>query len=539
MSWVSKLVYLRYRILIIVAASFSIAFISFAIILLRHQRDIYDENLLFNVTSVSQTILKSLEQDMMTNDTSGISRTLEAIGQQDVIAEIRIFNHQGQVRASMTPKDVGITRFDNSTAVQCSVCHASIGEYDKAEDLYTYKPGKADDGLLGAIIPIRNQPRCASAACHPHEGSQEILGFLELEVRRKNLQDSIDTSRKYVLAISALFLLVFPIGIMIFIRKYVTRPLKQLVDSTKKVSRGDFELDLPLHSSDEIGELAKSFNEMVGRIQRFQEELETLNRNLEIRVASETGKLKVAQQQIVQAEKMSSIGRLAAVIAHEINNPIAGLVTFTRLLLKQLDKKVFDDIEKAKMKERLALMESEAVRCGGIVSELLTFTREAKKMMECRLEEIIRRSASIVDLKARDNNSQITLDIGENLPSLLCDPGKIQQVLMVLLHNAIEAMPMGGETQIKARAVEDNVIELRVSDDGIGIPKEHLPHVFEPFYSSKDQGQSVGIGLFVAYGVIDQHHGTIEVISEPGNGTEVIVRLPGVGTPSSTERENP
>ncbi len=539
-KWFSKLAYIRYRILIIVAASFSIAFFLFAIIILGHQASIYNADLLFNVQSVSDTILKSLEQDMMTNDTISINRTLEAIGEQEVIKELRILNHNGgEVRASMKKQEVGKRFFLQDTAPQCASCHGRDMAENKLSKMLTYEPQPAENGVLGAIIPIRNQLRCSNAACHAHDANQKILGILDVGVCRKQMRDSIRASRIEVLIISALFVLIFPIGIMVFIGRYVTRPLKQLVDSTKKVARGDFHLDLPIHSSDEIGELGISFNMMVGQISKFKEELESLNRGLEKRVEREAGKLKVAQQQVVQAEKMSSIGRLAAVIAHEINNPIAGLVTFARLLLKQLEKPIISETEREKMRERLSLMESEAVRCGGIVSELLTFTREDKKMVDDDLAKIITRSASIVDLRAKEQHVQIRLELEDDLPLIYCDPSKIQQVLMVLLHNAIEAMPGGGEVRIRARKMDGGQIELCVSDDGIGIPKENLPHVFEPFYSSKNHGQSVGIGLFVAYGIIEQHNGTIAVASEENRGTQVVVRLPTGRAPNTRISEIP
>jgi len=329
------------------------------------------------------------------------------------------------------------------------------------------------------------------------------------------------------MVMSVLLVILVPGLIMLIITRYVVKPLDNLVEGTVRVARGEMNVNLPVNSKDEIGKLAISFNRMVEQVEQFQRELRAMNENLERRVEQKAEKLKVAQRQIIQTEKMSSLGRLAAVIAHEINNPISGLVVFINLLQRQLDREELSQEDKNKMLKRLVLMESEAKRCGKIVSELLAFSHEEKKMVRCNIREVLDRTVSIMELRTRDKRVDIAVAFAEEIPQLTCDPGKIQQVFMNLIQNAIEAMPEGGEIRITGRhESEPNTIVIEVRDSGIGIPASHLPHVFEPFYSSKDQGQSVGIGLFVVYGVIEQHNGTIKVDSREGEGTVFTITLP-------------
>lgn len=521
---------IRFKIFLIVTGSIACAFLLFAIILLRHQKQIYTEDLLFNAQAVSETVVRSLEQDMIANDTHSISLTLASIGEQETLKNLRIYTHQGFVWASSRQEEVGIVRFNRQDSRQCTVCHptdSGPGTLDR--EFVTYSVDSADVCLLNAVVPILNRPSCSTAACHFHDPGDRILGFLNMSVCRQRVENSLRDSQLLILVVSLVFMLLVPGLIMVFMKRYVVQPLNRLVDGTNRVSRGEVDVVLPVNTDDEMGKLAASFNDMVEKLRQFKTELQGWNRELEERVRRKTEKLKVAQGQIIQAEKMSSLGRLSAVIAHEINNPISGLVVFIHLLQKQLDKESLSDEDRQRMMKRLALMESEAKRCGQIVSELLAFSREEKKMVPSDIGDIINRTVSIMELRVKDRELAVVPDVEAELPGIECDPGKIQQVLMNLIQNGIEAIPDGGEVRVKARHLKaDNQVEIKVSDTGIGIPESHLAHIFEPFYSSKNQGQSVGIGLFVVYGVVEQHNGTIDVTSNEGQGTTFTIKLPVV-----------
>ncbi len=518
---------IRLKIFIIIAVSIAFAFLAFDLIMLKHQQNIYIEDLMFNAHSVSDTILKSLEQDMMADNTTSINKTLVAIGQQDIIKELRIYNHKGEVRSSMIPDEVGRTQFSIKDSRQCSICHQRKNRRNMNRDMLTYNVDSKATCIMYVIVPIQNHARCSSAACHAHSPSQRILGFLNMGVCRKRLQASIQKSQLQILLVSLVFILFLPAMIMLFLKKHVSQPLRQLLKSTRRITRGDLDCKVDIVSRDEVGQLALSFNKMLERLIAFKTEIEGWNEELEERVNLKTMQLKEAQKQIIQSEKMSSLGRLAAVIAHEINNPISGLIVFINLLQKTMDKEDLSEDDRAKIVKRLGIMETEAKRCGHIVSELLSFSRAEQKMIDCNITEIIERSVSILKFKTKDKQISLNVDLEPNLPVIRCDPGKIQQIIMNLVQNAIDALPQGGEIDISASYLkEQERLKLVVHDNGIGIPEEFLPHIFEPFYSSKDNGQSVGIGLFVVYGVIHQHSGIIDVESTEGKGTTFTIFLP-------------
>lgn len=518
---------IRLKIFIIIAVSITFAFLAFDLIMLKHQQNIYIEDLLFNAHSVSDTVLKSLEQDMMADNTVSINTTLKAIGKQEIIKELRIYNHKGEVRSSMASDEVGVVQFSQKESRQCSICHQAGNEKNRARDMLTYNVDSEDTCIMYVIVPILNQARCSSAECHAHSQSQRILGFLNMGVCRLRLRDDIHRSQVQILLVSLLFILLLPALIMLFLKNHVSRPLRQLLKSTGQITRGDLDCKVDIVSRDEVGQLALSFNKMLERLIAFKTEIEGWNEELEERVASKTMQLKEAQSQIIQAEKMSSLGRLAAVIAHEINNPISGLIVFINLLQKTLEKEELTEADRVKVTKRLGIMESEAKRCGHIVSELLSFSRAEQKMIECNIAEIIERSVSILKFKTKDKQITLNLDVEPDIPVIRCDPGKIQQIIMNLVQNAFDALPQGGEIDISAQYMkEQEQLKLVVHDNGIGIPEEFLPHIFEPFYSSKDNGQSVGIGLFVVYGVIHQHNGIIDVDSAEGKGTTFTIFLP-------------
>ena len=198
---------IRLKIFIIIAVSITFAFLAFDLIMLKHQQNIYIEDLLFNAHSVSDTILKSLEQDMMADNTTSINITLQAIGKQEIIKELRIYNHNGEVRSSMIGDEVGEVQFSQTESNQCFICHHVGNEQNRSRDMLTYNVDTEGSCIMSVIVPIQNQPRCSSAACHAHSPTQRILGFLNMGVCRSRLQEDIHRSQVQILMVSLLFIL--------------------------------------------------------------------------------------------------------------------------------------------------------------------------------------------------------------------------------------------------------------------------------------------------------------------------------------------
>jgi two-component system NtrC family sensor kinase len=223
----------------------------------------------------------------------------------------------------------------------------------------------------------------------------------------------------------------------------------------------------------------------------------------------------------LRSEKLASIGRLAAGIAHEINNPLTSVLTFSSLLLRRT--------EKEEQKEKLDIIVKETTRCREIVRDLLNFARHGEpKKEKCSINQVIESALSLTknQLKVSEMRIAVQKELGE-LPLLQLDPNQMLEVIVNIIINALDAMAEGGELGIKTGLTEDaKAVEIKISDTGYGISKENLEKVFDPFFTTKEVGKGTGLGLAVTYGIIDGHNGTIDVESEVGKGTTFVIRLP-------------
>jgi two-component system NtrC family sensor kinase len=226
---------------------------------------------------------------------------------------------------------------------------------------------------------------------------------------------------------------------------------------------------------------------------------------------------------------MASLGKLAAVVAHEINNPLAGIRTYARVLRRQFagGTAAPPTPEQAKETDRiLEMVDAEAGRCGDIVRNLLAFSREsAARFSLTELGPVVERCRLLLHHQAEMLGVTLETRVAADLPKVVCDAAQVQQMLLALAMNALEATPENGRVTIEARPAEDGAI-LVVSDTGTGIPREHQDRIFEPFFTTKEAGKGVGLGLAVVYGIVTRHHGEIELVSEPGRGTTFTIRLP-------------
>ena len=253
------------------------------------------------------------------------------------------------------------------------------------------------------------------------------------------------------------------------------------------------------------------------------------NANMHKNIKEAYQELKEVQEQIVWTEKLASLGKLAAIIAHEINNPLAGVLNYIRLIIKQLARNRFSHEKLEDISRYLKIMESETARCGEIVKDLLAFARRTKITMESNsIEDIINKTLNLISHELEMKELQLKINIAPNLPKVKCDFKQIQQVLLNLMYNASEAMPNGGTLTITANRANGAkaLLEVAISDTGCGISEKDMENIFEPFFTTKKEGKGVGLGLSVVYGIVAKHNGTITVESEPEKGSTFKVRLP-------------
>jgi two-component system NtrC family sensor kinase len=251
-----------------------------------------------------------------------------------------------------------------------------------------------------------------------------------------------------------------------------------------------------------------------------------------------TRELKRAHEQVLHIEKMATIGKMAAVVAHEINNPLSGILTYAKLIRKWIERGDTQGEKRADAEQCLGLIADESRRCGDLVKNLLTFSRTSPMNRQSTdLNTVVNRGVKLIAPQMEIKNVEVHTDLAPELPRVQCDPGQIEQVVLALSMNALDAMPHGGNLWVTSRLRGDSQgVEIEVRDDGSGIPDDILPQIFEPFLTTKENAKIVGRGLAVSQNIIGRHSGRIEVQSKLGEGTTFTVTLPldGSGVPAAS-----
>ncbi|MCP4689265.1 MAG: hypothetical protein GY859_14520 [Desulfobacterales bacterium] len=237
------------------------------------------------------------------------------------------------------------------------------------------------------------------------------------------------------------------------------------------------------------------------------------------------------QARVLHQDKMMSLGRLAASVVHEINNPLTGILNYIRLMMRVLKRGPLDASRQEKFAGHLDLVEKETDRCSKIISGLLTFSRKSPPSMgDVNLEDLVNRCVLLSRHKLELSNIRLTADIPPGVPEARGDYNQLQQCLINLIFNGIDAMPDGGQLHLSGGLDGPRgQVTLTVKDTGKGIREEDLPHVFEPFFTTKKEGYGVGLGLSTIYGIVQHHNGEIDVESQPGAGAAFTIRLPVSG----------
>jgi len=289
-----------------------------------------------------------------------------------------------------------------------------------------------------------------------------------------------------------------------FLADTIIKPIKHIVKMSKKISAGDFSVKVHTLSNDEIGELEKAFDAMASGLRERDRELK-----------------KQTQQQLMRSEKLAALGRMAAGIAHEVNNPLTGVLMYGNLLLKSLPAGSRD-------REDVEIIVKETGRCRELLKNLLNFSRESttlKKMAS--INDVVEQIVSIIEKNVYFEPVVTVTLLAEDVPEIMLDANQFEQVLMNLALNAVEAMPEGGKLvfQTQFNRDEKNVI-IKTADTGCGISADNLDKIFDPFFTTKEEGKGTGLGLAVSYGIVRRHGGQISVESSVGSGTTFTIKLP-------------
>lgn len=446
---------------------------------------------------LSETIKSSTHFDMLENRRDNLHRQIRSVGglQGQGIRKVRVFNKEGRIMFSSAAEEIGTSLDTRGEA--CYACHQEGRPLERLEINARARSFKAPDGsrVLGLIAPIPNEPSCSTADCHAHSAKQSLLGVLDVNVSLDEVDREISRSRVVIIFSAVLAVLAGSLMLWWLNRRLVVRPVAALVEGTRRVGEGDLSATIPVKGRHELSQLARAFNDM-------------------------TGNLADTHRQLAQADKLASVGRLAAGIAHEINNPLTGVLSYASLLRKRMEAD-------ASACEDLDVIVRETVRCRGIIRGLLDFARPAapaRKPMD--LNDVVRRSVSVVMTQLSLHHVDLSLELATDLPLVQADANQIEQVVVNLLLNAADAIgEAGGNIRATTRPGPGASLELLLRDSGHGIPPEDLPRIFEPFFTTKGN-HGTGLGLAVSWGIVEAHGGALEVQSELGQGTCFTLRLP-------------
>ena len=474
---------------------------------------------------LSHTIRNALHRAMLQDRRADAYLIMQDIGRQPGIEMVRMMDGDGRITFSTDRAEIG-----HSVDRQGGGVHRVPRRGRAAPPPRSPRPEprlrERQHRVLGIVTPIYNEGSCSTAACHAHPPERKVLGVLDVGVslaaaRRRDRRLPLTDARSSAAVAAA----VLGVLLWLFTRHHLMRPVAALVQATRRVARDQLELEVPVTWTGELGILATSFNEMTRSLRATKRELDALMHGLERQVEERTAALRNAQDQLVRTEKLTSLGKLSASIAHEINNPLAGILTFAKLIVRTLDQGPPDDATRRTLVKHLHLVERETERCTAIVRNLLDFARERPlALKDTNVNAVVDEAVQLLANQIQIQGVALEKRLAP-VPPVDGDFGQLRQACVNVIMNACEAMARGGRLVIETALVEDGRwVEVAFQDTGPGIPPDHLSKIFDPFFTTKERG--TGLGLSVVYGIVERHGGKIELQTEVGKGTRVMLRLP-------------
>lgn len=497
----------------------------FALVNLSTLKTAFYQEAMDEVESVSEILLYTTHNHMLEDNRARVYQMMEEVSKHEKIERIRLFSMEGMVHFSTQPNENGKTLGD--LAARCQDCH----DQDVSQAMPALRNDRrifhncTQNEILSVTREIHNEPSCYTAACHVHSSDERILGILEVQSSLQNIVAQAGSYRNNIIAF-AIFLLFLTVVCLTWLTQHlVIMPVDSLLLHARKVSKMELDSHVDLEAKDEMGELADAFNEMTVKLKNSRDEYLQLTGTLETKVQERTAEIADVHAQLVRSEKLASLGQLVAGIAHEINNPLSGILMYGTLFLNnnQLDPELREDA---------GIIVRETERCAEIVKRLLEFSRTSIPDKKHRsITEIMCNTLALVEHQASLNDIEIVRDYQPDLPEISVDPTQVEQVFINMLVNASQAMPEGGTLTISINYDHgQGWIRTSITDTGHGIAEEDLPKIFDPFFTTKGASEEgiggTGLGLSVSYGIIQNHGGRINVKSVVGEGTTFTIDLP-------------
>jgi two-component system NtrC family sensor kinase len=525
---------LALKLIFVIAAVLILTIGIFAFINISVQRKHLIEGMQNNGIQLSQTIEKSIKYDMLTARSDYVQRTIEDIGIQEGIENVRIFDKEGKIIIAASIEEIG--NVIDKKAEACYICHSEEEPQKRLSSQDRTRIFKSAEGnrVLGIINPIYNEPDCYNNACHYHPKEQNVLGVMDILVSLTGLDEQLGIGRRQILVYFLISFLFISGCISLVIFVFVNTPIRKLMEGTHKVANGDLNYQIGGHHSDEIGELGKSFDEMTAKLKKSREEIEQWNLNLENEVKKATARLRHANEELnVANKKLKALDDMKSDFMRRIEHGSRSHLSVIKSCLSLILGEHYSELND----QQRDLVETAERRSSTMLELLddfllLSYRKSAigaYHMELVHLSDLMVNIVSDIQAQAEKKNIVIDIQIPPDSPPVWADRAGLNEIFSNLLNNAVKYSGENGAITISAKE-EGNFIEASVADTGIGIDSEDCSKIFDEFYRSPNaksyQIEGTGLGLAIVKEIVEAHQGSIKVQSELGRGCTFSVLLP-------------
>lgn len=522
------------RVVLITTISSFFLFLSFGIIF-RSVNESYMKSVIReNGNNIGFLVEGALYRSMLENDRTALQGTLDIINTMSGIDDVNMYDNKNNLVYSSIANDT-----TSHSDPDCISCHRNFSTMFSATEK-SYKIIGIDSECsmnhnnnncrhLLIKSPIKNDKSCSASSCHAHNPQDEVLGSLIIKIPLAGLDAALEKSTTDYFLLAALLTFLLILFLIFFTRKKIKNPLNDIIRASLEVAGGDRSTRLAVtpHQLSDMRMVSMAFNEMLDNLQTATNELQNWSQQLEYKVQKKSEELGHVQNELINVERIASLGKLSLSVAHEINNPLSGILIYAKLVYKQLNNLDFDPAKKESMMKNLKLIENETKRCGDIVKGLLDFSRKNQDGFEAKhLNDILIDTFELMSHPMKIANISFITDFAAKPDLIYCSPNQIKQACIGILVNASEAVTEHGEVIFRTMNPDEDHVRIEISDNGIGISEEDVSHIFEPFFSTKQNASGIGLGLAIVHGIIQNHKGKADVKSIQGKGTTISITLP-------------
>ena len=522
------------RVVYIIAILSFILFIAFGAIFNSVYGEYLDTVIRQRGNDIGSIIEGSLYYSMLKNDNAALQSTLDIINEMSGVDEVNLYDHENQlVYSSLFAAE------ERTSDPDCISCHTDFETMfprtEKTHRIIDYHSAcsmsETNEGHRQLLIrsPILNAPSCYTAACHFHGPEEDVLGSLIIKVPLESLDNAVSKSSAEFFLLAALTTFILVSFLIFFTNNKIRKPLTALITASEAVSKGDRNrrLDIKPNLLDDMKLVSLAFNNMLDNLDSANKELENWSHQLEYKVQKKSEELSEIQNELIHIERIASLGKLSSSVAHELNNPLSSILTYTKLVSKKINRMDLDNGLAEPLLKHLTVIEKETKRCGEIVKGLMDFSRKDQEdFKNIKLHKVLNETYELIEHQMKMANIHFYTDFNASKDMVYCNENQIKQICVALLVNASEAVAENGEITMRTSNLDESHFKLDIIDNGVGISPEDIPHIFQPFFSAKRKASGIGLGLAIVHGIVQSHKGRVDVESEPGKGTTMSVVLP-------------